>query len=95
MLHVLQVCNSHIVPYSSTRLQTVRYFVLTFIYIQLLFIHVENWIDLTPAAFKLLSRNGDLNIGVLDISWKSVPCSEVEGHLPPQKDKTDKKDEKQ
>ncbi|SAM02133.1 hypothetical protein [Absidia glauca] len=31
-------------------------------------------IDLTPAAFKLLAPNGDLNLGVLDISWKQVKC---------------------
>ncbi|KAL0083369.1 hypothetical protein F4703DRAFT_1861765 [Phycomyces blakesleeanus] len=31
-------------------------------------------IDLTPAAFKKLAPKGDLNIGVLDISWKAVKC---------------------
>lgn len=31
-------------------------------------------IDLTPAAFKLLAPGGDLNLGVLDISWKQVKC---------------------
>ncbi|KAI7860791.1 RlpA-like double-psi beta-barrel-protein domain-containing protein-containing protein [Circinella umbellata] len=47
---------------------------------------LENWIDLTPGAFKLLSRGGDLNIGVLNISWESVSCSKVKGRLPPKKD---------
>lgn len=31
-------------------------------------------IDLTPAAFELLSPGGDLNVGVLDISFKPVKC---------------------
>ncbi|KAI8884798.1 hypothetical protein K501DRAFT_131519, partial [Backusella circina FSU 941] len=31
-------------------------------------------IDLTPAAFKRLSPKGDLNSGVLDISFKPVKC---------------------
>jgi hypothetical protein len=31
-------------------------------------------IDLTPGAFKKLAANGDLNIGVLDISFKHVKC---------------------
>lgn len=37
-------------------------------------------IDLTPAAFKKLAPNGDLDIGVLDISWETIPCSEVKNH---------------
>ncbi|KAI8377798.1 RlpA-like double-psi beta-barrel-protein domain-containing protein-containing protein [Radiomyces spectabilis] len=32
-------------------------------------------IDLTPAAFKKIAPRGDLDIGVLDISWKVVKCS--------------------
>ncbi|CAO3581781.1 unnamed protein product [Absidia cylindrospora] len=31
-------------------------------------------IDLTPAAFKKLAPGGDLDLGVLDISWKPVKC---------------------
>ncbi|KAG0166638.1 hypothetical protein DFQ28_007152 [Apophysomyces sp. BC1034] len=31
-------------------------------------------IDLTPAAFQAIAPGGDLNIGVLDISWQKVPC---------------------
>ncbi|KAI8146066.1 hypothetical protein BJV82DRAFT_600318 [Fennellomyces sp. T-0311] len=29
-------------------------------------------IDLTPAAFKLVAQGGDLDLGVLDISWKPL-----------------------
>ncbi|KAI9491967.1 hypothetical protein BDB00DRAFT_464028 [Zychaea mexicana] len=29
-------------------------------------------IDLTPAAFKEVAQGGDLNLGVLDISWKPL-----------------------
>ncbi|CAO3629682.1 unnamed protein product [Cunninghamella blakesleeana] len=32
-------------------------------------------IDLTPAAFKKVAPGGDLDLGVLDISWKPVKCS--------------------
>ncbi|KAI9498600.1 RlpA-like double-psi beta-barrel-protein domain-containing protein-containing protein [Zychaea mexicana] len=49
----------------------------------------KNWIDLSPAAFAKLSKHGDLNIGVLDISWKTVPCSKVHGHLPPKSERKD------
>lgn len=38
-------------------------------------------IDLTPAAFKLLSPSGDLSSGVLDISFKPVKCP-TNGLLP-------------
>jgi hypothetical protein len=31
-------------------------------------------IDLTPGAFRKLSPNGDLNVGVLDISFRHVKC---------------------
>ncbi|KAF7732539.1 hypothetical protein EC973_003286 [Apophysomyces ossiformis] len=31
-------------------------------------------IDLTPAAFKKIAPKGDLDLGVLDISWKPVRC---------------------
>lgn len=31
-------------------------------------------IDLTPAAFKKVAPGGDLDLGVLDISWKPVKC---------------------
>ncbi|KAI8071628.1 hypothetical protein BC940DRAFT_293322 [Gongronella butleri] len=31
-------------------------------------------IDLTPGAFKKVAPKGDLNIGVLNISWKPVKC---------------------
>ncbi|KAI8145734.1 hypothetical protein BJV82DRAFT_666303 [Fennellomyces sp. T-0311] len=40
----------------------------------------KNWIDLPPGIFQQLSEDGDLNIGVLDISWKKVPCSQVKHH---------------
>ncbi|KAI9257157.1 RlpA-like double-psi beta-barrel-protein domain-containing protein-containing protein [Phascolomyces articulosus] len=50
----------------------------------------ENWIDLTPYAFQKLSNKGDLNIGVLDISWETVSCNKVHGHLPPGSDKKKK-----
>ncbi|KAI8334945.1 hypothetical protein BC941DRAFT_453945 [Chlamydoabsidia padenii] len=32
-------------------------------------------IDLTPAAFKKLAPGGNLDLGVLDISWKPVRCA--------------------
>ncbi|KAI7871638.1 RlpA-like double-psi beta-barrel-protein domain-containing protein-containing protein [Spinellus fusiger] len=35
---------------------------------------VEKGIDLTPGAFQKLAPGGNLNIGVLDISWKPVKC---------------------
>ncbi len=41
-------------------------------------------IDLTPRAFKILSK-GSLNIGVLDISFTSTRCPKKRGllsHLP-------------
>ncbi|ORY94659.1 hypothetical protein BCR43DRAFT_476486 [Syncephalastrum racemosum] len=31
-------------------------------------------IDLTPAAFQKVAPGGDLDLGVLDISWKPVKC---------------------
>lgn len=38
-------------------------------------------VDLTPRAFKMLSRDG-LNIGVLDISFKAVRCPKRRRLLP-------------
>ncbi|KAI8343267.1 RlpA-like double-psi beta-barrel-protein domain-containing protein-containing protein [Chlamydoabsidia padenii] len=35
---------------------------------------VNEAIDLTPAAFQKIAPGGDLNVGVLDISWKEVKC---------------------
>lgn len=35
---------------------------------------VKTAIDLTPAAFRLLNPGGNLDVGVLDISYKPVPC---------------------
>lgn len=35
---------------------------------------VGKHIDLTPGAFKKLSPKGDMNVGVLDISFKPVKC---------------------
>ncbi|KAI9481039.1 MAG: hypothetical protein EXX96DRAFT_565139 [Benjaminiella poitrasii] len=35
---------------------------------------IGKWIDLTPGAFKKLSSDGDLDVGVLDISFKPVNC---------------------
>ncbi|KAI9322836.1 hypothetical protein BX666DRAFT_1898864 [Dichotomocladium elegans] len=37
-------------------------------------------IDLTPGAFSLISPKGDLAVGVLDITWKPVPCWRVHHH---------------
>ncbi|KAI7905307.1 uncharacterized protein BX663DRAFT_541493 [Cokeromyces recurvatus] len=37
---------------------------------------IGKWIDLTPGAFKKLSEDGDLDVGVLDISYKPVKCPE-------------------
>lgn len=35
---------------------------------------VKTAIDLTPAAFSLLSPGGNLDVGVLDISYKAIKC---------------------
>lgn len=35
---------------------------------------VKTAIDLTPAAFRLLNPGGNLEVGVLDISYKPVKC---------------------
>ncbi|GAA5807384.1 hypothetical protein MFLAVUS_000745 [Mucor flavus] len=35
---------------------------------------VKTAIDLTPEAFKLLSPGGNLDVGVLDISYKAIKC---------------------
>lgn len=37
-------------------------------------------IDLTPSAFQLLSPNHGLGVGVLNISWKTVPCHKSPKH---------------
>ncbi|KAI9356048.1 hypothetical protein BD770DRAFT_390329 [Pilaira anomala] len=35
---------------------------------------VKTAIDLTPAAFSLLSPGGNLDVGVLDISYRAIKC---------------------
>ncbi|KAL0077903.1 hypothetical protein J3Q64DRAFT_1839872 [Phycomyces blakesleeanus] len=41
---------------------------------------VAKAIDLTPAAFKKISPKGNLDVGVLDISWTSVRCGSSRGY---------------
>lgn len=37
-------------------------------------------IDLTPAAFQRLAPDGNLQLGVLDISWSPVSCDHLNHH---------------
>ncbi|KAL1934125.1 hypothetical protein VTP01DRAFT_6307 [Rhizomucor pusillus] len=50
-------------------------------------------IDLTPSAFSMIAPHGSLDIGVLDISWKPVPCKKMKKrpHVPKKHGKHEKK----